>query len=114
MGWHGLGQGLVAEFKWADLYGHRARPHLIIPKVLPLMLLLCVCVIVCAVIIAVVAAIAEGRKHRRKIEEYAKEICRERMSRGLAFDWQEALKTAEENVDREYIEKMSEELYGKE
>jgi uncharacterized membrane protein len=78
------------------------------------MLLLCGCIVGVLVTVAVVAAVIEGRKHRRKIEEYAKEICRERMARGLAFDWQEALKTAEENVDREYIEKMSEELYGKE
>lgn len=78
------------------------------------MLPLCGCVIVGAVVVAVVTAVVEGRKHRKKIEEYAKEICREKMARGLAFDWKEALETAKENVDREYIEKMSEELYGKE
>ncbi len=78
------------------------------------MLLLCGFVIAGLVTLAVVAAVVEGRNHRRKIEAYAKEICREKMARGLAFDWEDALHTAKENVDREYIQKMSEELYGKE
>jgi hypothetical protein len=78
------------------------------------MLLLCGCVIVGAVTLAVVAAVVEGRRYRSNVEAYAKEICREKMARGLAFDWDDALVTAKENVDREYIQKMSEELYGKE
>jgi len=78
------------------------------------MLLLCGCLIAGSGTLAVVVAIVEGRKHRKKIEEYAKEICRNNLARGLAFDWDDALATAKENVDREYIQRMNEELYGKE